>query len=252
MSISNPSPKRISSNEFTSIIPKEKLDQIYAKSETSRTSFSENLILSELITENKILDIYSKGLGIPLVDLRNKQIGKVVLDKVPVKFAWYYKFFPLTLDQRKLTIAVPRMMDVNSLDEIRLGLGLDIDIVLAPSTQIEEMLKRHYGLGAETVDKIISQQSSQTTSAMVLPGAAQDEEDIEKLTDSASVVQLVNQIILDAYRKRASDIHIEPSRGKIRLRYRIDGVLHEAKVPPDLKRFYMSILSRIKFSSSRR
>ena len=67
-------------------------------------------------------------------------------------------------------------------------------------------------------------------------------EDIEKLAEEESVTKLVNQIILEAYKRRATDIHIEPYRGKVRLRYRIDGVLHNAPVPPEMTHFYSSIL----------
>src|SRR3989338_3755126 len=82
------------------------------------------------------------------------------------------------------------------------------------------------------------------------PSSTQDVQDIERLAETPSVVQLVNQIILEAYKKRASDIHLEPFRGKIRLRYRIDGELHEQPVPAELKKFYISILSRIKIMAN--
>jgi len=75
-------------------------------------------------------------------------------------------------------------------------------------------------------------------------------EDIEKLAGDASVIMLVNQIIFEAFKKRATDIHIEPFRGKLRIRYRVDGVLQDQKVPEDVNRFILPILSRIKIMSN--
>ena len=151
-------------------------------------------------------------------------MDKSLMGKVPVKFATYYKFFPIKLIDRKLTIAVSRLFDVNLLDEIRFGLGYDIEMAFAPEKDIEDMLNRHYGLAAETVEKILNQSSNDMVYSA--PSSTQDVQDIERLAETPSVVQLVNQIILEAYKKRASDIHLEPFRGKIRLRYRIDGEFH--------------------------
>lgn len=229
-------------------VPKEALERIYQEAEGGRFGFSDLLIQSNLLKENDVLQIYSKALGMPVLDLKTTQVEKDLISKIPIKFAGYYKFFPVRLHQKKLQIAVSRLMDVNMLDEIRLALGYEIQLALAKEKDIQEMLKRHYGLGAEMMDKILSQASGPIASSAFEQTA--ELEDIEKLAESASVVQLVNQIILDAYRKRASDIHIEPFRGKVRLRYRIDGVLHEASVPPEMKQFFSSILSRIKIMAN--
>ncbi len=229
-------------------VPKDELDKVFLESEKSKSSFTELLVRSGLIREDELLAIFSKGLGTPVVDLKTIRVDKAMLERVPIKFAWYYKFFPIKLNEKRLTIAISHLLDVNTLDEIRLGLGYEIDIALAREKDIEEMLKRFYGLGAETVDKILSQSSGEASQPTAQP--TDELEDIEKLVNTASVVQLVNQIILDAYKKRASDIHIEPSRGKVRLRYRIDGMLHEARVPPEMKQFFTSILSRIKIMAN--
>ncbi len=229
-------------------IPKEELDRIFLRSENSKSSFSELVVQSGLLTEFEMLNIFSKSLGTPVIDLKKVLVDKAMLEKVPIKFAWYYKFFPVKLQEKRLTIAISRLIDVHILDEIRLGLGFEIDIALAKEKEIEEMLKRYYGLGAETVDRILSQSPGEP--ALATLQTVDELEDIEKLVNTASGVQLVNQIFLAASQKRASDIHIEPFRGKVRLRYRIDGILHEAQVPPEMKQFLSSILSRIKIMAN--
>src|SRR3989338_207369 len=230
-------------------IAREKLEEVYNEAENSKFSFTELIVQKGVLKEPELLKIYSKNLGIPYLSLKVLTVEQAVIDKIPVKFAWYYKFFPIQLTERKLTIALSRLLDVNALDEIRLGLGLDIDFVFAASFDIEEMLKKYYGLGATTVEKILSE-DTQPRSAGKMDRADEGVEDIEKLAETASVGQLVNQIILDAFQKRASDIHIEPLRGDVRIRYRIDGELQEAKVPPEMKKFYLPILSRIKIMAN--
>jgi type II secretory ATPase GspE/PulE/Tfp pilus assembly ATPase PilB-like protein len=229
-------------------VPKETLDRLLEESEAANASFTELLVKNGVMREAELLEIYSRELGIPCVNLKGVVPDAGLIEKVPVKFASYYKFFPCRLEGKKLTIAVSRLLDVHELDEIKFGLGFDIDAALAPARDVEEMLQRYYGLGAATVDRILTRASPEA--APPKHEAAEEVENIEKLAETASVVQLVNQIILEAYRKRASDIHVEPFRGRFRLRYRIDGFLREAPLAPEMMRFIMPILSRIKIMAN--
>ncbi len=226
------------------------IERVWKESEISDQSFSQLLLKAGVLKESQILAIFSKNTGTPCVDLKTLPIDQALFSKVPVKFAWYYKFCPFKLQDGKLSIAVSKLLDVTIIDEIRFGLGFEVEIAFATEKDIEEMLKRHYGLAAETLDKILTQTPHADSPVPQSPVSVHEVEDIEKLAVTASVAQLVNQIILEAYRKRASDIHFEPSRGKIRLRYRIDGVLHEAPVPSEMKKFFVPILSRIKIMAN--
>ncbi|MBU3759335.1 MAG: type II secretion system protein GspE [Candidatus Omnitrophica bacterium] len=235
------------------ILPAEDLERVFLDSEASKEpkdTFSRLLVKRGLVREEDLLKVYAAKLGIPFVRLRDIEVEKSVFDKVPVKFAWYYLFFPFSLKGSKLSIAVSRLVDVNFLDEIRFGLGLDIESVLAPEQEIEEMLRKNYGLGADTVDKILAQNSASPEDEISSVSLASEVEDLEKLAETASVIQLVNQIILDACRKGASDIHFEPYRGKVRVRYRIDGVLKESPVPAEMRSFFSAMLSRIKIMAN--
>lgn len=232
------------------ILPASELEGIFKESEASKESFSRLLVKKGLIREEDLLRAYSGKMGIPYISLRDLQVDKAVFEKVPVKFAWYYLFFPFALKGNKLSIAVSRLVDVNFLDEVRFGLGLDIESYLAPESEIEEMLRKYYGLGADTVEKILSQNPSTNAAPQTPLAHGTEVEDLEKLADTASVIQLVNQIILDACRKGASDIHFEPYRGKVRVRYRIDGVLKESPVPAEMRSFFPAMLSRIKIMAN--
>ncbi len=230
------------------LVTAETLDGLIKREAGSKDSLARAVINSKLVSEDKLLELFAKHTSSAVVSLRSVQVDKTLLAKIPVKFVWYYKIFPVKLIGKKLTLAVSRILDVNTLDEVRFGLGFEIETVFAPENEIEDMLKAHYGLGADTLDKILTQSPSSEQPQAV--SNAEKVQDIEELAEKASVIQLANQILLEAYKKRASDIHIEPDKGKVRLRYRIDGILQEAHVPPEMDRFLVPILSRIKIMAN--
>ncbi|HQP10508.1 MAG TPA: ATPase, T2SS/T4P/T4SS family [Candidatus Omnitrophota bacterium] len=229
------------------LIGQEGLEGALQESEKFNRPFSTLLVEQGLIEEGKLLDILSKELKLPFVNLREMAIAKPVIDKVPLKFATYYKFMPLDIQDRVMTIAVAYPLDIKTQDEIRTQLGYEVKMALSLESDINDTLKIHYGLAADTINKIISRTPRKEMEASK---AEAEVEDIEKLAEEESVTKLVNQIIIEAYKRRATDIHIEPYRGKVRLRYRIDGVLHNAPVPPEMTHFYSSILSRMKIMSN--
>ncbi|MFA5099653.1 MAG: ATPase, T2SS/T4P/T4SS family [Candidatus Omnitrophota bacterium] len=201
-----------------------------------------------IISESDGLDILERGLGIPRIELRGMPLDKQVLEKVPSKIAHYYKFVPVKANEHTLTVAVSLPLDIKTQDEIRMQLGLSVEMVLAPADDIEDALKRYYGLAAETLGRM---SRSAVPEEPATHGRQQEKvEDIEKLAEDASIIQLVNQLILEAFRKRATDIHIEPFRDKVSMRYRVDGILYDANVPIDIKNFLHPIISRIKIMSN--
>jgi type II secretory ATPase GspE/PulE/Tfp pilus assembly ATPase PilB-like protein len=202
----------------------------------------------KLISESEGLDIVSRGLGIPLIDLRSITVEKPVIEKVPSKIAHYYKFIPFKASEHSLTVAVSSPLDIKIQDEIRSQLGVSVEMALTSSEDIEEALRRYYGLAAETLGRMSRAAGADEPSPH---GRSQEKvEDIEKLAEDASIIQLVNQLILEAFRKRATDIHIEPFRDKVTMRYRVDGILYDANVPIDIKNFLHPIISRIKIMSN--
>ncbi|MFA6358171.1 MAG: ATPase, T2SS/T4P/T4SS family [Candidatus Omnitrophota bacterium] len=204
------------------------------------------LIRKGFLSEEDFLKVLSEQFNIPFIKLKETVIDPLAVKKVPAKFAWYYKVMPVKFTDNKLVIASSDPL--RSLDDLRIFLGYDLKPALASEEEIMEAIKEYYGVGAETVEGIIAKAPKEAKD-LGAPKDAGKIEDIEKLAEDASVVKLVNQIILEAYQKRATDIHIEPFRGKMNIRYRIDGVLYNANVPADIERFFLAIISRIKIMS---
>ena len=212
--------------------------------ETDEISLKDFLLQREIVTSRQILIALSQNLNLEIVDCTDLSIEQEVLDKVPVKFVWYYKIMPVRWEEDVLTIAASTPLDVKTQDEIRMHLGIEIKVVLAEEHDLMETLKRHYGFASDTIDRIMTLEPQ--TEGLKSQDSGQWIEDLEQQTEDPTVSHLVNQIILEAYKKRATDIHIEPYRNKVRFRYRIDGVLMDAHLPDDVKHFLPQILSRIK------
>jgi type II secretory ATPase GspE/PulE/Tfp pilus assembly ATPase PilB-like protein len=207
---------------------------------------SSYLLRERILNREHLLKTLSAHLHFDVVDLKTFPIDKSVIDRVPVKFASYYHLMPVAVDGNKLTAAVAEPLDIHSQDDIRAHLKLEPRFVLAAPRDIDEALKQYYGLASETIDHILAKDPSHRTRGKD-HGAI---DDIGTQTDDPSVTRLVNEIILEAYQKRATDIHIEPYRSKLRFRYRVDGVLLDANLPKEARHFLAAILSRIKIMAN--
>ncbi len=199
------------------------------------------LIKMGLVTEEDVLRALAQQLQLPFVRLSEVQIPKEVIEKIPAKIVSHYSLVPLEQSNGTLRVAVSDPLDVHTLDDLRLVLKMEIEPVVAPRKDIEEAIKRYYGIGADTVEELMQEQGNETTIEV-----DRTIEDIDEMAEDASIVRFVNQIIAEAISDRATDIHVEPFEQELRIRYRIDGMLYEAAIPPSIKRFQSAIISRIK------
>lgn len=200
------------------------------------------LIKLGFASEEKIFSLLSRQLNIPYLKLKDKDIAPAVIQKVPAKFASHYKIMPVELKNNNLTIAMVDPLDIRTLDDLRLLLGLEVSSVLASEPEIQEAIRKYYGIGAETLERMADKQISPKE----LSRLAATAEELEGMADDASIIKFVNQILSEAVKQRATDIHIEPFQDELRLRSRIDGVLYNMNIPETIKYFYPAIVSRIK------
>ncbi len=197
------------------------------------------------ISEERLLRETSQRLGIPMIeDLGQAQIDIEILRKLPAKLVFRKHLLPLTRSNGSLSVATCDPFDLYAFDELRLLTGLEIQPVLAAEEEIDKIIKAHYGVGGETVDEMMS-----TDDLEVLSDQGTKDDDLE-MAQEASVIKLVNEIFLEALNQRASDIHVEPYENNLIIRYRIDGVLHEAAMPAQLRHFQAAIISRIKIMAN--
>jgi type II secretory ATPase GspE/PulE/Tfp pilus assembly ATPase PilB-like protein len=230
------------------VINSDNLERALRESKKTGEPLGETLIRLGIITEEHLLQALGEQMNIPFVrTLKNIAVPPEVIKAVPVKFVWHYKIMPLKLKDKTLTIAVSDPLKMWSSEDLKLHLGFDTELVLTPYKEIIEAIRQYYGVGADTIQKILKTQETKTAPRVTADAPKVDE--IEKTAEDASVINLVNQIMAEAINNRATDIHIEPSRDKVRVRYRIDGVLYDMNIPEEIKFLHQAIVSRIKIMS---
>ena len=192
--------------------------------------------------EIEFLSAVGKSLGLETVNLERQQPNPDALTKLPASAVYQYNVLPFKTDGTSLTIVTSDPFDTSAADGLRLVAGCPIKTALAPKEEVEKAVKKYYGVGADAIEKMIEDGRYSVDEDI----GAMTKIDVNEMGEEASIVKFVNQIIAEADRQGATDIHIEPQETELRIRYRIDGMLHKVDVPPQLNRLKSAIISRIK------
>lgn len=199
-------------------------------------------------SESDVLQAVAATLGMPFIDIPNHDIDEEILEEFPPKIIHRYTVFPIgKTENGSLIIATKDPFDVNSLDQIAAECGQSIDVAVAAPAELTKLIKSHFGVGAETVEGLIAQKEDDGLE--VLDDVEWDQSEDSQMAQEASVVRLVNEILIEAVQSGTSDIHIESQAHGIKIRYRIDGVLQTQPMPPEINRFQAAIISRLKIMS---
>jgi type II secretion system protein E len=174
-------------------------------------------------------------------------LSREFAETVPARFATHYRFVPIEKRNGTMIVAVCDPLDSHLLDDIRQVLQQKIEPVVATPEEIERSIKELYGVGADTVERILHREESEGEFRL---NEAPASSDLGDETIDASIIKFVNELILEAVKSDTTDIHIEPYEEKLRVRYRIDGILHEAPTPPSIRSFHSAIVSRIKIMAN--
>ena len=213
-------------------------------------SLLEGLLKGGRLTEVDVSKALAGQFGMDFIQLAEYRVSDEVIAMVPRHVARRYKVVPVYKHDTTLTVAISDPMDVDTVDSLRYILKINVEPVVATLPEIEAALARYYGTTDDTVENML-QDITEGEIDLGTQAKPATETKIESTTETeadAPIIKLVQLIIMQAYRDRASDIHIEPLEKRLRVRYRIDGVLHEMESPP--KRLQPSIISRLKIMSN--
>ncbi|MEI7426186.1 MAG: ATPase, T2SS/T4P/T4SS family [Candidatus Moraniibacteriota bacterium] len=224
------------------MIADEKLNVAFSEAESGKKALGDILLFKKLIDEEKLRKLYAYILGIPFVDLQKETIATDILQIIPEPIARKYKIVAFEKNGAELKIAMINPEDIQTIDFIRKKTGLRIVTCITSEESISAILKQ-YGksLKAEFGD-MIEKNSSQITSDSEIT------DDLEEIAQGLPIIRIVDTLIKHAILQGASDIHIEPDEKEVRVRYRIDGMLHEAMTLP--KQVRDGIIARIKVLSN--
>ncbi len=207
----------------------------------------EALIKAGHITEADVTKCLASQFGMDVVSLVEHTVSDDVLAMVPRQIARRYKIIPFSKHNNTLTVAIGDPMDVETIDSLRYILKVNVETVVASKADIAAALNRYYGTADDAVESMLQEITEGEIDLEVVKTDQHLEEPTESDVD-APIIKLVGLLIMEAYRNRASDIHIEPLEKRLRVRYRIDGMLHEVDNPP--KRLQPAIISRLKIMAN--
>ena len=196
-------------------------------------------------TEADVLHWLAGEYGLAFTTLDEVELDRTLSGRFPARVLLKEELLPLREVDGRIEIALSRLFAEPGLDCLKAFTGLELQPVLAPSEAVQREIKKHLGVGADTLNLLEQEEGFQ-----VVNDDANDDQDLEKAAEDASIIRFVNQILSDAVSLRTSDIHVEPFEHELRIRYRIDGLLQEVPVPPQIKRFQPAIVSRIKILSN--
>ncbi len=223
------------------LVTEEQFTQAQEKTVDTSQSLGKTLVELGLISEDKLMAFVARQLELPDIDLANYVINTELVDQVPEYIARKYKIIPLYKAHDTLTVAMANPVDVFAIDELQLQLGISIKPALASEESIDSALDEYYG-GAYIISRtagVISQSDLGFEISEEIPASM-----LERITEQPPIVKLVNEIILEAIKQNASDIHLEPESSYVCVRYRIDGILHKISTIP--KHLKLPVVSRIK------
>lgn len=200
------------------------------------------------VREEEVLKTLGVQAGMEYVDLKKLVISNEVLQKVPPSIAKIYKVIPVKFENNTLTIAMNDPLNVNIPDDLRFMLECPVKCVIATENDILETIQKYYGESGESINELLREIEKK------IPAVPTEEEEVtdvmvlQELASQPPVVKLLNLILLQAVKDRASDIHFEPFEKRYVVRYRVDGVLYDITNPP--KNLALAISSRIKVMSN--
>jgi type IV pilus assembly protein PilB len=201
------------------------------------------IVKLSIMEEKDLISLLSKEFSLPSIDLEDADLNQEALDLIPQSIALKFFVLPLEVESNVLTVAMVDPTNIAAINDIRFISGMNVSIKLATENQIRNYIEKWYE-GDVSYDEIFDRLEDDTDVEVMSSEEDVDISALEKATEDAPVVKLVNAILMDAIKKGSSDIHIEPYEKSFRVRFRIDGVLYEIMKPP--LKLKNAIISRLK------
>ncbi|OGQ55492.1 MAG: type IV-A pilus assembly ATPase PilB [Deltaproteobacteria bacterium RIFCSPLOWO2_02_56_12] len=227
------------------LVTREQLNEALEKEKSNGSHLVQELVRLGFTTEDQLTQFLAKQFGIEKVELANTEILDSVFNLIPPDLIQKHQIIPLRLVGSTLTVAMPDPTDLIAINEIKFITGYAVKVALASPSEIKKLLEKRFG--SVSYDEVLKKFGGNEMEVI------RDEEDVslqelQAATNEAPVVTLVNAVLADAAKRGASDIHIEPYEKIFRIRFRVDGVLHEIMTPPP--KLKNALISRLKVMSN--
>lgn len=219
------------------------LESAVKRSIRQSESLARSIADLQLLKEDVVYEALADISHLDFVRIEENNLKPELLDQFPSKLIFHYRCLPLKDEEGQLSIAFSDPPPLSEQGNLRLVLGKRLKIVIAPPSEIQNILRDHFGIGAEMIEKLGEQKEDEESPF----GTVHDLADSSSSSEiDASMADFVDQILAEALRLRATDIHLEPYKSSVRLRYRIDGMLEAMPVPDSMRKVYSAVVSRLK------
>ncbi|MCL4197411.1 MAG: Flp pilus assembly complex ATPase component TadA [Phycisphaerales bacterium] len=232
------------------VITREQLEDALALQKETGERLDRTLVRLGYCGQGDVLKAIGDQFDMPIVDLSEIEPDADVLGTLPAKLVYKQNCVPISRSNGTLRVATSDPFELSAFDELRLLTGTSIELVLADEDDLHSFIREHYGVAGDTLDALASSAEFNLDEQARLAAADDETKNELEQAQQASVIKLVNDLLIEAISERATDIHIEPYEGSLDVRYRVDGVLYKPSMSASIKRFRNAIISRVKIMAN--
>ena len=227
------------------VVEPSQAEDVLREVELNGKTVAQAMIDGGFIDEHGFYQTIANGLGTDLIDLAERDIPPEILRLIPSGLARLHGALPIEMSGTTLRVALIDPFDLTAAEDLRFALGKDIQVVVSPTDQIEDLIKQHYGTDTTSMDEVLKQ-LGQAGELLSVSGGREGngEAAVEAEANATPIIRFVDLILYQAIQDRASDIHFEPFENEFKIRYRVDGALYEMSPPP--RHLALPVISRLK------
>ena len=225
------------------LLDRSQVEDVLLEATENGKPIAEAIVNQGIVDEHGFYQTIADALGTELIDVASLEIPPEILRLIPTGLARLHGALPVGLADNAIKVALADPLDAQAVEDLRFALGRDIHVVIAPTAQIEERLRRHYGEDTSSMEEILKQ-LGEVGQLMTVVGEDVSGANIEAEANATPIIRFVDLILYQAIQDRASDIHFEPFQGEFKIRYRVDGALYEMVPPP--RHLALPVISRVK------
>ena len=225
------------------VLPPSQVEDVLQEANLNGKTIEQTLVDNGFVDRPGFYQLIADSLGTEFFELTNHEVPPEILRLIPGGLARLHRALPLAADENTITIALVDPLDTRAPEDLRFALGKDVHVIVAPTDQVEERIKRYYGSETSSMEDILKQLGEAGEELLTLRG---DEEatNVEAEANATPIIRFVDLILFQAIQDRASDIHFEPFEHEFKIRYRVDGALYEMAPPP--RHLALPVISRVK------
>jgi type IV pilus assembly protein PilB len=225
------------------VLQPSQVGDVLQEAQLNGKTIEQALVDSGFVDERGFYQVIADALGTDLVDLPEDEIAPEILRLIPAGLARLHRALPVAMSDHTLSVALVDPLDPRAAEDLRFALGKDVHVVVAPSEQVEDRIKRYYGTDNSSMEDILKQ-LGEAGELLALRGTDESASAVEAEANATPIIRFVDLILFQAIQDRASDIHFEPFENEFKIRYRVDGALYEMAPPP--RHLALPVISRVK------